>query len=174
MKKLLKSAELSKQYTNHCIRATAVNVLDQNNFEARYIMRVSGHKSEASIRSYSRRLSEEKQRDISNSLSHYCGFSSSKATSDIRSVPDSESEAAARVPRLVTESSSSCIEISSQEYQPALDTVLYTSSPLPCSSLPGSPVLKSYSQKNTTKNETVSFQPGAFKNCNGTTNFNYK
>ena len=94
--------------------------------------------------------------------------------SDIRSVPDSESEPAAKVPRLVTESSSSCVEISSQEYQSALDTVLYMSSPLPFSSLPGSPVLKSYSQKNTTKNETVSFQPGAFKNCNVTINFNYK
>ena len=85
MKKLSKSAELFKEYTNHCIRVTAVTVLDQNNFEARHIMRVSGHKSEASIRSYSRRLSEEKQRDISNSLSHYCGFPSN-ATSDIRSV----------------------------------------------------------------------------------------
>ena len=67
-KKLSKSAELSKEYTNHCVRATAGTVLDQNNFEARHIMTVSGYKSEASIRSYSRRLSEEKQRDISNSL----------------------------------------------------------------------------------------------------------
>ena len=74
---------------------------------------------------------------------------------------NSESEPAAKVPRLVTKSSTSCIEISSQEYQSALDTVLHSSSPLP-------------SQKNTTKNETVSFQPGAFKNCNVTINFNYK
>ena len=59
MKKLSKSAELSKEYTNHCIRATAVTILDQNNFKARHIMRVSGHKSEASIRSYSRHLSSD-------------------------------------------------------------------------------------------------------------------
>ncbi|CAB3992280.1 hypothetical protein AC249_AIPGENE19185 [Paramuricea clavata] len=129
------------EYTNHYIRAAAVTVLDQKNFEARHIVRVSGHKSEASIRSYSRRLSEEKQRDISNSLSHYCCFPS-HAMSDIRLVPNPESEPAAKVPRLVTESSSSFIEISSQEYRSALDTVLH--SPLPCLSLPGSPVLNSY------------------------------
>ena len=130
IKKLSKSAELSKEYTNHCIRATAVIVLDKNNFEERHILRVLKHKSEANIRSYSRRLSEEKQIDISNSLSHYCGFPSN-TTSDIRSVPDSESEPAAKVPRLVTESSSSCIEISLQEYQSALDTLLHMSPPPP-------------------------------------------
>ena len=105
-------------------------------------------------------------------LCHYCGFPSN-ATSDIRSVQDSENEPAAKVPRLVTESSSSCIQISSQEYQTAFDTVLHSSSPLQCSFLPSMPVLNSCSQKNTRKNETVSFQPGAFKNCNVTINFNY-
>ena len=35
-------------------------------------MRVSGHKSESSIRSYSRRLSEVKQKEISHSLSTAC------------------------------------------------------------------------------------------------------
>ena len=35
-------------------------------------MRVSGHKSESSIRSYSRRLSEVKQNKISGSLSTAC------------------------------------------------------------------------------------------------------
>ena len=105
---------------------------------------VSGQKSEASIRSYSRRLSEEKQQDISNSFSHYCGFPS-HAMNDIPSVPNPESEPAVKVPRSVTDSSSSSIEIPSQKYRSALDTVLH--SPLPCSSLPGSPVLNSYSQK---------------------------
>ena len=99
-------------------------------------------KSEASIRSYSRSLSEEKQQDISNSLSHYCGFPS-HAMNDIPSVPNPESEPAVKVPRSVTDSSSSSIEIPSQKYRSALDTVLH--SPLPCSSLPGSPVLNSYS-----------------------------
>ena len=60
MRSISKELKLSQKYTNHCIRATAVSLLDECNFEARHIMRVSGHKSESSIRSYSRRLSEVK------------------------------------------------------------------------------------------------------------------
>ena len=44
--------KLSKDYTNHSIRATAVTILDKCGYEARHIMAVSGHKSESSIRSY--------------------------------------------------------------------------------------------------------------------------
>ena len=69
MTRISKELELSQTYTNHCIRTTAVSLLDECNFEARHIMRVSGHKSECSIRSYSRRLSEVKQKQISETLS---------------------------------------------------------------------------------------------------------
>ena len=67
MKRISEDLELSQTYTNHYIRTTAVSLLDECNFEARHIMRVSGHKSESSIRSYSRRLSETKQKQISDS-----------------------------------------------------------------------------------------------------------
>ena len=53
MTRISKELELSQTYTNHCIRTTAVSLLDGCNLEARHIMRVSGHKSESSIRSYS-------------------------------------------------------------------------------------------------------------------------
>ena len=72
MKRISEDLELSQTYTNHCIRTTAVSLLDECNFEARHIMRVSGHKSESSIRSYSRRLSETKQKQISDSLASAC------------------------------------------------------------------------------------------------------
>ena len=62
MSSIPKELKLSQKYTNHCIRATAVSLLDECNFEARHIMRVSGHKSESSIRSYYRRLSEVKRK----------------------------------------------------------------------------------------------------------------
>ncbi|VDI51113.1 Hypothetical predicted protein [Mytilus galloprovincialis] len=42
--------------------------MDESGIEARHIMRASGHRSEASIRSYSKRLSENKQREMSDSL----------------------------------------------------------------------------------------------------------
>ena len=54
MKELSELAQLSKTYTNHFLRATAITLLDQNGFEARHIMFISGHKSEGSIRSYSK------------------------------------------------------------------------------------------------------------------------
>ena len=54
MKTMSREAKLSKCYTNHSIRATAVTILDKSGFEARHIMAVSGHKNEASIRSYSK------------------------------------------------------------------------------------------------------------------------
>ena len=54
MKELSELAQLFKTYTNHCLRATTITLLDRNGFEARHIMSISGHKSEGSIRSYSK------------------------------------------------------------------------------------------------------------------------
>ena len=54
MKELSELAQLSKTYTDHCLRATTIILLDRNGFEARHIMSISGHKSEGSIRSYSK------------------------------------------------------------------------------------------------------------------------
>ena len=54
MKIISKEAGLSQIYTNHCIRATCITLLDSAGFEARHIMSVSGHKSESSIRSYAK------------------------------------------------------------------------------------------------------------------------
>ena len=54
MKNISTDAGLSQLYTNHSIRATCITVLDSAGNEARHIMSVSGHRSEASIRSYSK------------------------------------------------------------------------------------------------------------------------
>ena len=67
MKNISKQAGLSQQYTNHSIRATAVTILDKSGFEARHIMSVSGHRSESSIRSYSK-TDEATKRRISETL----------------------------------------------------------------------------------------------------------
>jgi hypothetical protein len=74
MKRISVSAQLSKMYTNHSIRATHVTILDEAGFEARHIMRTTGHKSESSIRSYSSRLSDGKKRDISSTLARAAGI----------------------------------------------------------------------------------------------------
>lgn len=60
MPDISEQAKLSFRYTNHSVRATAITDLDDAGIEARH-MRASGHKSEASIRSYAKRLSENKK-----------------------------------------------------------------------------------------------------------------
>jgi hypothetical protein len=60
---------LSKTYTNHCIRATAITTLHQAGYEARHIMTVSGHRNEASIKSYSRDTSTNQKREMSEAIS---------------------------------------------------------------------------------------------------------
>ena len=81
MSSISKELKLSQKYGNHCIRATAVSLLDECNFEARHIMHVLGHKSESSIHSYSRCLSEVKQTEISDILSSTCSVENLESTS---------------------------------------------------------------------------------------------
>jgi hypothetical protein len=73
MKRISAAAKLSMMYTNHSVRATHISTLDDAGYEARHIMRMSGHKSEASIRSYSHRLSDRKKRCIANTLAASVG-----------------------------------------------------------------------------------------------------
>ena len=54
VKQISNQAKLSMDYANHSIRATAVTILDKSGFEARHTMFASGHRSESSIRSYSK------------------------------------------------------------------------------------------------------------------------
>ena len=68
MKKISKRLNLSRIYTNHCIRATCVTMLSAHGLEARHIMRVTGHKSESSLRSYDNDNSEKQKRLISSIL----------------------------------------------------------------------------------------------------------
>lgn len=63
--------KLSQRYTNHCVRVTTVQVLEDNNVEGRHIQRVSGHKSLDSIKCYARRLSAARKRSISDMLSKH-------------------------------------------------------------------------------------------------------
>ena len=68
MKQLSKKADLSRIYTNHCIRATTVTNLNELGFEARDIMATTGHKSESSIRSYASKCPDNKRRQMSDAL----------------------------------------------------------------------------------------------------------
>ena len=69
MVEILKRAQLSRIYTNRCIRATTISALSHAGFEARHIMTASGHRNETSVKSYVRDTTSEQKRQISSSIS---------------------------------------------------------------------------------------------------------
>ncbi|XP_063952398.1 uncharacterized protein KIAA1958 homolog [Lytechinus pictus] len=68
MKEISRKAHCSKLYANHCIRATCITSLDTAGFQSRDIMSVSGHRSESSLKHYSRK-SESRKCEMSKQLS---------------------------------------------------------------------------------------------------------
>jgi hypothetical protein len=86
--KISEEYDLSKHYTNHCIRSTCITILDGGGIETRHIIGLNGHKSENSVKSYCARLSDNKKRQISDILSDQvknveapCPAKSARATS---------------------------------------------------------------------------------------------
>ena len=69
MKDLSKLASLSKIYTNHSVRATAITLWSNAQVPSRHIMAISGHRSEASLRNYNACPSSEQLRACSDILS---------------------------------------------------------------------------------------------------------
>ena len=68
MKTLSKQANLSREYTNHSIRATSITVLDYKKFSNRDIMAISGHKSETSLKSYTGKVTSSRKYEMSSAL----------------------------------------------------------------------------------------------------------
>lgn len=62
------NAHCSHKYTAHCLRATAITGMSDAGFEARHIMYMSGHRNEASLRSYNRNPSQLQKKDLSHTL----------------------------------------------------------------------------------------------------------
>ena len=69
MKDISKLASLSKMYTNHCVRATAITLWSDAQVPSRHIMAISGHRSKASLKNYKARPSSEQLRACSDILS---------------------------------------------------------------------------------------------------------
>lgn len=68
MRDLCKNAKCKNEYTAHCFRATAIQCLNDAGHELRHIMYMTGHKNEASIRSYNRHCSVQQKKSLSTTL----------------------------------------------------------------------------------------------------------
>lgn len=80
-----KQAGCSQRYTAHCLRATAIQSLSNAGFETRQIMYMSGHRNEASVRSYARDFTTIQKQSISNVLSETTSGTSENLTVAIHS-----------------------------------------------------------------------------------------
>ena len=84
MLNLSKKYKLSQRYANHWVRVTSIQLLDDESVPGRHIVRISGHKSEASIKTYARKLSSASKRSISDTFNKATGICASKTTNQNR------------------------------------------------------------------------------------------
>ncbi len=66
---LSRDLELSQKCTNHCICSTCITLLNKSGFEGCHIVAISGHKSEATIKSYSVKCPTNKKKEMFDALS---------------------------------------------------------------------------------------------------------
>ena len=94
MKDMSNQYQLSKIYTNHCLRSTAIEILNAAGFNDREIMKISGHKSVTSLQSYPNRISDQCKESISNSIGEAIACSAvvkekGQSVEDTRHIPKS-------------------------------------------------------------------------------------
>lgn len=64
MTNIAQRGQLSGYYNNHCIRATSIVIMDEFGFKSRHIMKASGHKSDASLKSNAQNIPNKKKIEI--------------------------------------------------------------------------------------------------------------
>ena len=69
MKTVSTNANLSRLYTNHCVRATCVTQLANKGFSISEIQAVTGHKRQDSVQRYIKQIESSKKQKMSNALS---------------------------------------------------------------------------------------------------------
>ena len=79
MPKISSEANLSKIYTNHCIRVTLITLLSNEGVDDTDIIAVSGHKNVQSLIPYKRKIGDEKRRSIGSKIHAMCNESENSA-----------------------------------------------------------------------------------------------
>ena len=70
MTKMSKLLNLSRTYTNHCIRATGTTLLSRSGFHSAQIMLITGHKSVSSLAIY-QRVNDQEKIHMGNTLTRF-------------------------------------------------------------------------------------------------------
>ena len=79
MKTISKMAGLSKSYTNHSVRATAITLWSNAGIPNRHIMAISGHRNEQSLAHYNNQPSTDQLFNCSDVISRNLGSSNAIA-----------------------------------------------------------------------------------------------
>lgn len=77
MPDISQNAVCSRKYTAHCLHSTAIQALNEEGFKIRHFMYMSGHRYEASVRSYNRDCSMAQKQHLSYALAKVAKASSS-------------------------------------------------------------------------------------------------
>ena len=86
MKALSKKLELSKIYTNHCIRQTVVTVLRENSVSTSDIMLITGHKNPQSVERYDRKRRDKDFRNFSNTMGKCISSTSKTEVNEVKTI----------------------------------------------------------------------------------------
>lgn len=70
MSAISKSSKCMNTYTPYCLRATSVTAMSDQEFKSRQIMDMSGHRCEASLKTYNRYLSDEQKRSCLSNVTN--------------------------------------------------------------------------------------------------------
>ena len=89
MKRISECAALSKVYTNHSVRATAITIMYQCGVDTKQICKVTKHKSEESLKHYIDGQSSAQKRQCSNVLSSAFSIGQPSASTSAPSAPTS-------------------------------------------------------------------------------------
>ena len=89
MKRISECAALSKVYTNHSIRATAITIMYQGGVDTKQICKVTKHKSEESLKHYIDGQSSAQKRQCSKVLSSAFSTGQPSASTSAPSAPTS-------------------------------------------------------------------------------------
>lgn len=173
-----KEAELSKIYTNHCLRSTCISILDSNGFANRDICSVSGHQNESSITSYVGRVSDNKKQSMSSAISTSIGHvqqSTRPASPELEAEPTNKQDRplTATSTELFSDSQLALLEphildmMDTDDREAELS--LHNDRPEAAAARPTAPV------NLTSKNmmQTLQQHPMVLNNCNVTINYNF-